>query len=62
MAETKDSRVGEWVFFPFLKKNSTTNRKGIMPRTKLEENMEHNTLIDSLVDYALLSCKILART
>lgn len=48
-AYSAQPQIQQWVggsFFPFLMKNSTTNRKNTMLRTKLEENTEHNILMD----------------
>lgn len=38
------------------------NRKGIMLRAKLEENTEHNILMDKLVDNVLFYFEILAKS
>lgn len=49
-AYSAQPQIQQWVggrfFFPFLMKNSTTNRKNTTLRTKLEENTEHNILMD----------------
>lgn len=58
LANPKDLRI----FSPFLMKNSTMNKKGIMLRAKLGENTEHNILMEKLADNVLFYFEILAKS